>query len=97
MNHRHTPGPWNDNAPEVIADHHGNVIASMAETMNDDLDTPWSEEIMEANCQLLASAPDLLAALIEMRKVFDPHRPKSAEARACGVADRAIAEAITRR
>ena len=57
----HTPGQWYASGDEVLIDmgDRSHLVATVAN---------WSEDT-EAYARLIAAAPDLLAALIELRKV----------------------------
>lgn len=58
---KHTPGPWNattQNGVHWVDDPKGNPVVHWA-----GFDSSFSREQNEANARLIASAPDLLAAL----------------------------------
>ena len=59
MTTKHTPGPWTTTGPNVRADN-GALVATAQDHWNDHK-TPQEEK--EANAQLIAAAPELLAAL----------------------------------
>lgn len=56
---KHTPGPWNwENDRTILVAENGERIASDADAQYDLLDGPNAD----ANANLIAAAPDLLAA-----------------------------------
>ncbi len=82
---RHTPGPWQyhigrGSSPRLhIQTAAGYQIASTPEIG----DYVPEADARKANARLIASAPDLLAALREMLREFEPADPGSAD----GVSD----------
>jgi len=65
MGAKHTPGPWEAFATPVGVGVISRRRADVAHCGGFDTDRPREEE--EANARLIASAPDLLEALIELR------------------------------
>lgn len=61
MDTKHTPGPWvlSPSYPYRTNDAHGQFVADTSYTLR-------AEEEQEANAHLIAAAPDMLAALIEV-------------------------------
>jgi hypothetical protein len=81
---QHTPGPWDNNRSlTIVANECGTLIA----TLPDD-DTNEQETLaQEANACLIAAAPDLLAALIELcigHSMIGEAQGRAAIARATG-------------
>ena len=68
MKPKHTPGPW-------FSSENLNLFAETGEHLAD-LDTSTEElpsEQIYANARLIAAAPDLLAALVEMIVLYADH------------------------
>ena len=69
----HTPGPWDRNIkpaskyPTIFAGRNAHVAQVVSSGLTPDE--------VEANCDLIAAAPDLLAALKELLSAPDKHRP----------------------
>jgi len=66
MSDKHTPGPWRIIGRWLVVPEHG---VSIADTYHADRDT----EECSANAALIAAAPELLAALKEMREANKGH------------------------
>ncbi len=95
MKTTHTPGPWRFNGPTVIAKGDWCLTVAICPAKDDPLNASAGHAAnnraeAEANCRLIAAAPDLLEYLtlalpsIEESEQFDkPHGPKlSAKVRA---------------
>lgn len=70
MNYKHTPGPWSANFMKLNGEtYHWHVTDAKRGTMNavamadEESGTPRTAEELRANAQLIAAAPELLAAL----------------------------------
>lgn len=93
MSTPHTPGPWGRNIkpasryPVVFAGRNTHVAMVITKRLTD--------EVVEANCDLIAAAPDLLAALLdcEARLRFIASTDKWGVQRECVNARAAIAKA----
>lgn len=109
----HTPGPWNITRKgygyvdirtphKTSAEPNGQHVATAYQGSSID------RKESEANARLIAAAPDLLAALQQMRRQFDTYRRSLVikdldtrqrwaheQAAACAAADAAIARALT--
>jgi hypothetical protein len=86
MKHKHTPGPWAvliDNDTIDIVSNAGTQSIPVADMMFDEVQTfaPVIDEAI-ANARLIASAPDLLEALIELADVSDDNLEEKIFARA---------------
>lgn len=57
---KHTPGPW-----EIIGGQYG-----LPEVWKSDRSEAVCERVFNGNARLIAAAPDLLEALIEMEEMF---------------------------
>lgn len=73
MSTKHTPGPWDIQVPPVAS----GDTRWIAEGKNGDVIAriPWAREQGErhANAHLIVAAPDLLAALEDLRKELRAH------------------------
>lgn len=76
MNIKHTPGPWIAEG----GDGHGNIWIGTKEgvyvagtVLPIHGTTELSKEQAEANARLIAAAPDMLQALIDLRATLDPY------------------------
>ncbi|HET9109067.1 MAG TPA: hypothetical protein VFN79_17965 [Steroidobacteraceae bacterium] len=84
----HTPGPWRQTGTFTVQDSRGNRVARTG------MARPHAEN--EANAHLIASAPDLLAALqqlLDEQEDAPLERRRTEWAEACARARRAIAQA----
>lgn len=66
MKNQHTPGPWEADiriAQAIVVDSHGNAVADIARHEFSVTEQSYSDQRIEANAQLIASAPELLSAL----------------------------------
>ncbi len=85
---KHTPGPWTiihlRHHPASLC--HSFIICADSQQVGEAVCLPWNKgetnrtDEQIANAQLIASAPDLLAALIEAKQVLETARryfPKS--------------------
>lgn len=63
----HTPGPWRVGPVDdtIVTDAAGKEVAAI----DGDYNSPDEWPRMEANARLIAAAPDLLAALTEIRRL----------------------------
>lgn len=64
----HTPAPWINDGHTISAQvdpAHPSYIAPICS-----IDTDWRPDILEANTRLIASAPDLLAALKMVDRIW---------------------------
>jgi hypothetical protein len=108
---KHTPGPWttDKHATYVFAERHGMMVCEirgwgyLTGTGGRNLPEPEAEAIQRANQNLIAAAPDLLAALRELRinanRLCDRQLGGTYEEdcrRSLAVADAAIAKAEDR-
>lgn len=66
MNAQHTPGPWRVTGPNVRA---GDALLAIVTDHWADEKTPPKEK--SSNAQLIAAAPDMLAALREAVRVLE--------------------------
>jgi hypothetical protein len=76
MDTKHTPGPWVVRGPGSVIGHSNKCVVQN----NDHFD--WVAQVQvsnmpewEANAKLIASAPELLKALIELHNLLDEHEP----------------------
>tara|TARA_Y100000004_G_C8821220_1_gene372008 strand:+ start:365 stop:670 length:306 start_codon:yes stop_codon:yes gene_type:complete len=60
--HKHTPGPWTENACEVQAPDGTSICEIFSRPNDSGINYPYSPEA-DANSRLICAAPDLLAAL----------------------------------
>jgi hypothetical protein len=71
---RHTPGPWHRNIPP--AKKYNTVFAGRNTHVCHLTVTGLTDEEVEANCDLIAAAPELLKALKSVRRMIDEALPK---------------------
>ena len=69
MTTQHTPGPWNVTGL-YVRERDGGLVASIIDLWHDQK-TPKAEK--NANAAIIAAAPDLLAALVEMVVLYADH------------------------
>ena len=67
MTTQHTPGPWNVTGL-CVREQDGGLVASIIDLWHDQK-TPKAEK--NANAALIAAAPELLAALIDLMAMID--------------------------
>jgi hypothetical protein len=92
MNMTHTPGPWRCNDfGEIFADPF--YSKKVAEVPVVSKHAPFAHGEEMANASIIAAAPDLLAALIQMNQLFVKVDLTETEAEVCRMALAAIAKA----
>ena len=72
---KHTPGPWVNGIRDrwVREQSRGTTVARICEDQGDLDETPRSIGEVVANARLIAAAPDLLRALMEIVSAADAH------------------------
>ncbi|EML3184632.1 hypothetical protein ACIUZ0_37050 [Pseudomonas aeruginosa] len=86
---KHTPGPWHVGGPNkcTIYDKHGQRLANSFEGV---MATQRTDSECEANARLIAAAPELLDALVNLLPLISPLK---AEIQQVANASAAIAKA----
>ena len=96
MGTKHTPGPWEVGpVDDTVVTHVGaDGVRLVVAEIDGDYNQPETWPIMEANARLIAAAPELLEAAIELKDVCN--RPSAARTRAEAwrKLDKAIAKAL---
>ena len=65
---KHTPGPWNQKWSENTGWHIYSTTVAGERGLICELEDDFDEATRESNARLIAAAPDLLAALIELQQ-----------------------------
>lgn len=73
---KHTPGPWHVGGPNkcTIYDKHGQRLANSFEGV---MATQRTDSECEANARLIAAAPELLDALVNLLPLISPLKAES--------------------
>ena len=73
---KHTPGPWVVRSQEALYSEGGiyEILNPFRHLPNQQLERPYTTQVQEANCDLIAAAPDLLEAC---KNVLDMLMPVS--------------------
>jgi len=72
---KHTPGPWimewEGNGYICPQGREDSIACTANRPLDEDGESPWTQEEEEANARLIAAAPELLEALREVVKFID--------------------------
>lgn len=97
MNAKHTPGPWYDDGGHIIAPDGTNyppLVADVVRHRPGSADRRPDDDTARANARLIASAPDMLAALLVIETVaksLNTYRPTVQSAHILSAARAAVA------